>query len=29
MDNPDITMTAEEYDKKYPENNKEKEKDNE
>ena len=27
MDNPDITMTAEEYDKKYPENEKEGEKD--
>ena len=26
MDNPDITMTAEEYDKKYPENKKEEEK---
>ena len=29
MDNPDITMTAEEFDKKYPENEKEEEKVNE
>ena len=29
MDNPDITMTAEEYDKKYPANEKEEEKVNE
>ena len=29
MDNPDITMTAEEFDKKYPENEKEEEKANE
>ena len=29
MDNPDITMTAEEFDKKYPENEKEGEKVNE
>ena len=29
MDNPDITMTAEEYDKKYPVENKEEEKVNE
>ena len=29
MDNPDITLTAEEFDEKYPENKKEEEKANE